>query len=115
MSSPFSDVLTSLARQRGVVGSMVVAEGDGLIVDSTLHIGVRGDAVAALAASLYRKARRSSRAAGFGDVGFLQLEAERGRLCVAGRGELVVVVVAEASANVGLIRVEMLRAAGGLT
>jgi predicted regulator of Ras-like GTPase activity (Roadblock/LC7/MglB family) len=108
--TPFSSVLTALARHRGVAGSMVVGEADGILVDSTLRIGVRGDAVAALAASLYRKARRSSHAAGFGDVAFLQLEAERGRLCVAGRGGLVLVAVAEREANVGLLRADMRRA-----
>ena len=66
---------------------------------------------AALAASLFRKARLSSTAARLGSVSFLQLDAERGRICAAGgRGELVIVVVADASANVGLIRVELLKA-----
>ena len=45
----------------------------------------------------------------------MQLDAERGRICAAGRGELLLVVVAEPSANVGLIRVEMLKAAEALT
>lgn len=114
MSTPFRPLLATLARHRGVVGSMVVGEADGVIVDATLHIGVAGDAVAALAASLYRKARRSSLAAGFGEVGFLTLEAELGRLCVAGRGDLVLIAVADRTANVGLLRADMLAGAGGL-
>ena len=112
--SPFSAMLSALARHRGVTGSMVVGEGDGLVVDSNLRVGVRGGAVAALAASLYRKVRRSSHAAGFGGVTFLQLEAERGRLCVAGRGRLVLVAVAERDVNVGLLRAEMRAALEGL-
>jgi len=110
MRSPFLSVLTSLTRQRGVVGSMVVGEGDGIIVDSNLQLGVRGNAVAALAASLYRKARLSADAAGLGAVAFLRLEAERGHIFAAGRGELVLVTVAAERANLGLIRVEMLKA-----
>lgn len=110
VQTPFSAVLSALTRHRGVTGSMVVGEGDGIVVDSNLHVGVRGDAVAALAASLYRKVRRSSHAAGFGGVTFLQLEADRGRLCVAGRGRLVLVAVAERDVNVGLLRSEMRRA-----
>jgi predicted regulator of Ras-like GTPase activity (Roadblock/LC7/MglB family) len=50
-------------------------------------------------------------AAGLGATGFMQLEAESGRLCVIGGEEIVLVVVAERTANVGLIRVEMLRSA----
>lgn len=109
MSSPFDAVLEGLTRQRGVSAGLVVSESDGIVVDARLRIGERGDRVAALAASLYRKARLSAEAAGLGGVGFLQMEAERGRVCAAGRGDLVLVVVAAREANVGLIRVEMLK------
>lgn len=114
MSSPYEAVLLSLTRHRGVVASMLVGETDGMIVDSNLQIGQNGDRVAALAASLYRKARLSSAAAGLGDVAFMQLEAERGRVCAAGRGDLVLIVVTAPTANVGLVRVEMLRAVEAL-
>jgi predicted regulator of Ras-like GTPase activity (Roadblock/LC7/MglB family) len=114
VSSPFLALLTALTRQRGVMGSMVVGEGDGIIVDSNLQLGVKGNTVAALAASLYRKARLSAEAAGLGAVLFLRLEAERGHIFAAGRGELVLVTVAGERANVGLIRVEMLKAAEAL-
>jgi predicted regulator of Ras-like GTPase activity (Roadblock/LC7/MglB family) len=90
---------------------MVVSEADGIIVDSNLQIGVKGNVVAALAASLYRKARLSAQAAGLGTAAFLQLEAQRGRVCAVGRGDLLLVTVAESRANVGLIRVELMRAA----
>lgn len=108
--SPFAEVLAALVRQRGVLGSMVVSESDGIVVDSNLQIGLQGSAVAALTASLYRKARLAARAAGFGESGFFQLEAELGRVCAVGRSDLVLVAVAEPRANVGLIRVEMLKA-----
>jgi predicted regulator of Ras-like GTPase activity (Roadblock/LC7/MglB family) len=114
ISSPFSGILDALTRQRGVLASLVVGEGDGMIVDSNLQVGQEGDRVAALAASLYRKARLASRAAGLGAAAFMQLEAERGRICACGRNELVLVVVAESAANVGLIRLEMLKALGAL-
>jgi predicted regulator of Ras-like GTPase activity (Roadblock/LC7/MglB family) len=110
MSSPFTGMLAALIRHRGVTGCMVVGERDGMVVDSNLQIGVNGTSVAALAASLYRKARRSALAAGFGETGFFELAAERGRVCAAGRNELVLVVVAEDRVNVGLVRIEMLSA-----
>ncbi len=110
MSSQFAVVLDSLVRQRGVTGSLVVSEADGIIVDSILQVGIKGPVVAALAASLYRKARLSSSTAGLGEATFCTFEAERGRICAAGRGDLVLVVVAVSAANFGLIRVEMLKA-----
>jgi predicted regulator of Ras-like GTPase activity (Roadblock/LC7/MglB family) len=115
MASPFSEMLDALTRQRGVTAALVVSERDGIVVDSNLQIGQSGDAVAALAASLYRKARLSARAAGMGAVSFMQLEAPQGRLCAVGGGQLVLVVVAEASVNVGLIRVELLKSVAPLT
>ena len=114
MNSPFGHLTERLIRNRGVLGAMVVGLDDGVIVDSTLQIGVNGNAFAALTASLYRKARRSASAAGFGATGFLELAAEQGRVCAAGGEELVLVVVCEARVNVGMLRVELLRAVGQL-
>ncbi len=114
MHSPFTDMLNTVARVRGVTAALVVSEQDGIIVDANVQIGQPGDRVAALAASLYRKARLAARAASLGDVAFLQLEAPGGRLCAVGAGGLVLVVVAAAVVNVGLVRVELLRAAADL-
>lgn len=111
MITPYGPVLEALTRQRGVRASLVVSESDGLVVDSNVRFGQDGDRMAALAASLYRKARLSAGAARLGDVAFLQMDAERGRICaVGGRGDLVLVVVADSTANVGLIRVALLKA-----
>ncbi len=114
MASPFATVLDGMIRQRGVTAALVVSEQDGIAVDCNLQIGQSGDSVAALAAFLYRKARLSAGAAGMGAVSFLQLEAPAGRICMVGAGGLVLVVVAESSVNVGLVRVELLRAVGTL-
>jgi predicted regulator of Ras-like GTPase activity (Roadblock/LC7/MglB family) len=114
LSTPFAPTLEALSRQRGVRASMVVSATDGIAVESNLQIGQDGSRVAALAASLYSKARRAARAAGLGATGFMQMDAESGRLCVFGGDELVLVVVAEPDSNIGLIRVEMLKAAGKL-
>ena len=109
MPTEFTPTLNALCRERGVRAAAAVTADDGTLIDFVLRVGDDGQQVAALAASLYRKARLSARAAGLGEAAFLQLEAERGWVCAAGRDDLVVVTVAESRANVGLIRVEMLR------
>lgn len=114
MISPFNDVLSALVKHRGCIGSMVVGENDGMIVDSNLQVGLKGDVLAALSASLYRRARKATHAAGYGHATFLQLEAEAGRVCITGANELVLLAVAEPKANVGLIRVELLRGVAAL-
>jgi len=110
VSTAFTLMLDALTKQRGVRASLVAGADDGVTIDSNMQIGQEGTRVAALAASLYRKARRSAKTAGLGATGFMQLEAEAGRLCIIGSDEIVLIVVAERDANIGLIRVEMLRA-----
>lgn len=110
----FSPILDAMMRARGVRATLIVSAPDGITIDSNLHFGQDGSGLAALAASLYRKARQSARAAGLGMTGFMHLEAESGRLCLLGGDEIVLVVIADPDANVGLIRLEMLKAAGAL-
>ena len=110
MKTQLNQIISGLTRQRGVSGSLLVDEGDGVIIDATLHVGMKGPAFAALAASLYRKARLSADAAGLGGVTFLRLRAAEGHVCAAGKNDMVLVTVADARANIGLIRMEMLKA-----
>jgi predicted regulator of Ras-like GTPase activity (Roadblock/LC7/MglB family) len=116
--SPFTASLEHLTRQRGVMGGLIVSEKDGIIVDAIVQTTVRSSVVAALSASLYRRARQSARAAGLGAVQYLELVAEQGRLCMAGAvgvgEELVLVLVTDERVPVGLLRVELLRAAAEL-
>lgn len=114
MSAAYTGLLDRLAHARGVRGSLVVSQRDGLVIDANLKIGQRGDSLAAFAATVYRKVRLGADAAQLGLATFLQLDAERGHICAAGRGDLVIVVVADPGANVGLIRVELLRAVESL-
>ena len=115
MTSPFFALLEGLVRQRGVQGCLVASERDGIVVDAHVQIGVRGNVVAALAASIYRKARLAAMAAGLGSVSYLELVAAEGRLCMAGRDDLVLVVITDARATVGLLRPAVLHAVGRLT
>lgn len=112
-ASPFAELLSTLIRQRGVTGALVVSEADGIVVDANVRIGLKGEVLAALSASLYRRARLAARAAGYGEATFLQLEASQGRMCAVGRSDLVLVAVTEPGANVGLVRMEMLKGLQG--
>ncbi len=112
--STFADIILAVTRHRGVSACLVVSEEDGIVVDGTAQIGVSTPAFAALTASLYRRAGRAAGAAGFGSVSYFELEAEQGRVLAAGRNGLVVVAVGEPRVNVGLLRVELLRAAESL-
>jgi predicted regulator of Ras-like GTPase activity (Roadblock/LC7/MglB family) len=110
VSDAFTRSLERLSRVRGVQGSMFVAADDGLAVASLLMVGVNGRSLAAFAASLARKVSGAAAATGAGRVKFLQMQAAGGVLLVAVGSELLVAVVADPGVNVGLARLEMMRA-----
>ena len=110
--SDLTKSLERISRVRGVTGTMFVAADDGLAVAQLLMEGVNGKALAAFAASLARKVSGAAAATGAGHVRFVQVPAERGTLLVAlAPRELLVVALAEPGVNVGLARLEMMRAA----
>ena len=117
MSAPLSALARALdliTRVRGVRGAMVVSSADGLVVAEQLMEGIKGAAVAALAASLAGRLQRAMVSAGLGSTQFWHLHCDQGALLVVPAGEeagLLIVAVTEADVNVGLVRLELLRAA----
>ena len=112
MSQTLERALDRISRVRGVRGSMFVAADDGIVVAQLLMEGVNGRAVAALAGALARKVGGAAAATGAGRVRFLQVDAGTGTLLAASAPrDLLVVALTDPGANVGLCRLEMMRAA----
>ncbi len=107
-------MLSELARVRGVRAALLATESDGLAAAGVAQTGVPEDALAAFGMALLRRARLANEAAGYGTTSFVALDAEHGRLLVAARGDLAIVVLAERDAGTGLVRVAMQRAMSGL-
>lgn len=111
MTMRLLQLLDGITRVRGVRGAMLVAADDGIVVAESLMEGVRGNAVAALAASLAKRMQLAANASGAGPPQFLLLQAEAGLLLVVpGAEDLMLVAVGEPEVNVGLVRLEMLNA-----
>lgn len=111
-ASPFGPALELITHVRGVRGAMVVARVDGLVVAEQVMEGIKAGAVAALAASLTGRLQRAMVTAGLGPSQFWHLQCEEGALLVVPAGEtLLVVAITEPDVNVGLVRLELLRAA----
>ena len=108
----FARALDLVTRVRGVRGAMLVSAEDGLVVAEQLVEGIKGTAVAALAGSLAARLGRAMAAAGVGPSAFWHLQGDEGALLVvpAPSGTLVVAVT-DPDVNVGLVRLELLRAA----
>lgn len=112
--SDLEKALDRISRVRGVKGSMFVAADDGLAVAQLLMEGVNGKALAAFAASLARKVSGAAAATGAGRVRFVQVPCEKGTLLMAlAPRDLLVVALAEPGINIGLARLELMRAADG--
>ncbi len=120
MSMRFRGILDTITRVRGVRGAMIVGYQDGLVISDSLMEDVRGNAVAALTSSLTKHVANATSASGAGAPQFLHVQAARGALlAVVGGGgggggggaEILVVAIADASVNVGLVRLELIRAA----
>lgn len=106
-----NSALDLITRVRGVRGAMLVSADDGLVVAEQLMEGIKGSAVAALAASLAGRLRRAMEAAGLGASVFWHLAADQGTLLVVPTASgILVVAVAEPDVNIGLVRLELLRA-----
>jgi predicted regulator of Ras-like GTPase activity (Roadblock/LC7/MglB family) len=114
MSDPYRTSVERLSRVSGVRGALVVEVEAGVPVSAELAEDVSGPAVAALAASLYRRTSAAAAGAGFGAARTLQLETAEGHVIMVGAGELMVVVVTEPAAQLGLVRLEAHRAAEAL-
>ncbi len=114
MSDLFTAVLQRLSRVPGVRGAMIVDTTAGVPVVAEVSEGVPADTVAALAASLFKRTARAAESVAFGHLDTLQLEADAGHVVVADAGETAVVAVAERGSQLGLVRLEVHRAAEAL-
>lgn len=114
MSTRYNGAIEGLSRVPGVTGALVVETTAGVPIAADVAAGVDGAAVAALAAAMYRGAQRAAETGGYEAVRTLQLDASGGHMVVTGAGDVLVIAVADRDAQLGLIRVETLRAAESL-
>lgn len=111
MREHFAGVVEWVSRVPGVRGAAVVDARAGVSVVAELSDSVDGGALAALAASVFRMGTRAGAATALGTLRTIQVEADDGHVIVAGADELLLVVLADADAQLGMIRLEASRAA----
>lgn len=112
MTEELRRALDNVTRVRGVRGALVVTGDDGMVVADALMEGIRGNAVAALAAGIVLRLGGAALKTGIGRPHFYHLQASDGTLVVVpGATGVLIVVVGDRDLNVGLVRLEMLRVA----
>ena len=116
MKGSLAEIVASLSHLPGVMAAMVVGAADGLIIETSAMKGASVGGTdsrkhtAALGAYLYSKIARASDTARLGTPAFMRLEAERGQLCVVGAGDVVLVTIVASDANLGRVRLDMMKA-----
>jgi predicted regulator of Ras-like GTPase activity (Roadblock/LC7/MglB family) len=111
VTQPYFALVSRLERNVGVIGVLLVEVQDGLVVAGAMVSESTTESAAALGSSLFRRTRKAAGDAGLGDARFVRLEADCGHLCAAGRGDMVLVALTDREANLGRLRIEMMRAA----
>lgn len=114
MSDLYGAILGRLSRVPGVRGAILVDPDAGVPVMAEVEAQVSAPALAALAAALFQRTSNASNAAGFGSLRRFHLESERGHVLMTGAGELVLVVLVDDDAQLGMVRLEAHRAADSL-
>lgn len=114
MNDLFSAAVERVSRVAGVRGALLVESAAGVPVVSELREGVNETAVAALAASLFQRTAAASETADFGRLNTFQLEADGGHVVAVDAGDMILVVIVESDAQLGLVRYEAHRAAESL-
>lgn len=108
MTDQYQQALKNITQVHGVRGALVVTQDDGLVVADSLVEGVRGNAVAALTASLVKRMGLAAQAACGGAQQFLHLQARDGAVFVMPTsGDVVIVAIADQHVDIGLVRLEM--------
>lgn len=111
MSQGYNAAVDLLVRLAGIHGAMLVSRPDGIVVTESLMEGVRGAALAALAASLVSRLEAATRAAGTNAPSFLHLQAAEGSIFVIpATADVLIVAIGESDVNAGQVRLQMQQA-----
>lgn len=110
MPETVSGFIERMAHAPHVRLALAVSQRDGLVVHSAGQDVKDAATVAALFASLYRRAAAVARANNGGETQFVRFEASGGDVLASAAGALVLVVIVRMGANLGRMRLELLRA-----
>lgn len=103
-------ILEVLNKTTGIVGSMVVGR-DGIVIAADLNTGVEEETIGALAASITANVEKSLERLKTSPLQQVTIESDNAKLFFTDVKIGLLVVVAEADVNIGLVRLEIRNAA----
>ncbi len=103
-------IVEDLIRVDGVIGSLLVGK-DGLVVSSTLLEDEDAEALGAIAAAIFGTVAKHAERIGVGSLRDTIIEATEGSIQLVEAEDLILVAIAEKGVNLGMVRIEMRKAA----
>ena len=103
-------IVDDLIRIDGVIGSLLVGK-DGLVVSSTLLEDEDAEMLGAMAAAIFGTVAKAATSIGVGALRNTIVEAAEGSIQLIEAEDLILVVITEKGVNLGMIRIEMRKAA----
>ncbi len=103
-------IVEDLIRVDGVIGSLLVGK-DGLVVASTLLDPEDAEVLGAMSAAVYGEIDKSTKRIGVGTLVDAIIDGQDGSILLLEAKDLILVVITQRMVNLGLIKMEMRRAA----
>ena len=103
-------IVEDLIRVEGVIGSLLVGK-DGLVVASTLMDEEDAEILGAMSAAVFGEIDKATKRIGVGMLMDTIIDAEQGSILLLESKELILVVITQWMVNLGLVKMEMRRAA----
>lgn len=104
-------IVEDLIRVDGVIGSLLVGK-DGLVVASTLLDEEDAEILGAMSAAVFGEIDKATKRIGVGTLIDAIIDADEGSILVLeAKKELILVVITQRTVNLGLVKMEMRRAA----
>jgi hypothetical protein len=103
-------IVEDLIRVDGVIGSLLVGK-DGLVVASTLLDEEDAEILGAMSAAVFGEIDKATKRIGVGTLVDSIIDAKEGSILLLEAKELILVVITQRSVNLGLVKMEMRRAA----
>lgn len=103
-------IVEDLIRVEGVIGSLLVGK-DGLVVASTLMDEEDAEILGAMSAAVFGEIDKATKRIGVGMLVDTIIDAEQGSILMLESKALILVVLTQRMVNLGLVKMEMRRAA----
>lgn len=106
-------VINALSEVEGVRAAILVRRDGSAVGD--MVTGEDDQLLGALTGAIFGTINKAMQRTGLGELSDVVVSAELGSIQAMGTGDYVVVVLADRASNIGMIRLEMRRAAGSLS